>query len=187
VVYLQRTCGDARTELACVSAASGGALDQTLQPGTYFLVVDGADANAFGAASVSLQLDDLGALEAACRAAPMIRPGQQVRADTTGSTDRFQASCAGGARSPDLIYRLQVRRRSLVRISSEQAGWDGAIYIRRDCLDAATELGCDDDAGDNRHSLVQTILEPGTYFVFVDGYAQGNQGPFTLDVDITNP
>jgi hypothetical protein len=187
VVYLQSTCGDARTELACVTAASGGTLDQTLQPGTYYLVLDGADASAFGAASVSLQLDDLGALETACRAAPMLRPGQQVRADTSGSTDRFQASCAGGARSPDLIYRLQIRRRSLVRISSEQTGWDGAIYLRRDCLDAVTELGCNDDAGDNRHSLVQTILEPGTYFVFVDGYAQGNQGPFTLDVDITNP
>jgi hypothetical protein len=187
VVYLQSTCGDARSELACVSAASGGALDQTLQPGTYFLVVDGADANAFGAAAVSLQLDDLGALETACRAAPMIQRGRQIRADTSGSTDRFQASCAGTARSPDLIYRLQIRRRSLVRLSSEQTGWDGAIYLRRDCLDAASELGCNDDAGDNRHSLVETVLEPGTYFVFVDGYAEGNQGPFTLDVDITNP
>jgi len=187
VVYLQSTCGDTRSELACVNAMSGGTLDQTLAPGTYFLVVDGADANAFGAANVSLQLDDLGALEAACRAAPMIRQGAQVRADTSGSTDRFQASCGGSTRSPDLIYRLQVRRRSLVRISSEQTGWDGAIYLRRECLDAATELGCNDDAGDNRHSLVETILEPGTYFVFVDGYAEGNQGPFTLDVDVTNP
>jgi hypothetical protein len=187
VMYLQSTCGDARSEVACLSAMSGGALDQTLNPGTYFLVVDGTDANAFGTASVSLQLDDLGALEQACRAAPMIRPGTQVRADTTGSTDRFQASCGGQARSPDLIYRLQVRRRSLVRLSSEQTGWDGVVYLRRDCLDAVTELGCNDDAGDNRHSMVETILEPGTYFVFVDGYAEGNQGPFTLDVDISNP
>jgi len=187
VVYLQSTCGDARSELACVTAMGGTSLDQTLQPGTYFLVVDGADANAFGAASVSLQLDDLGAIETACRAAPMIRPGTQIRADTSGSTDRFQASCGGSTRSPDLIYRLQIRRRSLVRLSSEQTGWDGAIYLRRDCLDAATELGCNDDAGDNRHSMVETVLEPVTYFVFVDGYAQGNQGPFTLDVDITNP
>ena len=187
VLYLQSTCGDARSELACVSAMSGGAFDQTVSPGTYFLVVDGTDANAFGVANVNLQLDDLGALEQACRSAPMLRPGTQVRADSTSSTDRFQASCGGEARSPELIYRLQIRRRSLVRLSSEQTGWDGVIYLRRDCLDAVTELGCNDDAGDNRHSLVETILEPGTYFVFVDGYAQGNQGPFTLDVDIQNP
>jgi hypothetical protein len=187
VLYLQSTCGDARSELACVSAMSGNTLDQTVSPGTYYLVVDGADANAFGVANVSLQIDDLGALEQACRAAPMIRPGTQVRADTTGSTDRFQASCGGQARSPDMIYRLQIRRRSLVRLSSEQTGWDGVIYLRRDCLDAVTELGCNDDAGDNRHSLVETILEPGTYYVFVDGYAESNQGAFTLDVDIQNP
>jgi hypothetical protein len=86
-----------------------------------------------------------------------------------------------------MIYRLQIRRRSLVRLSSEQTGWDGVIYLRRDCLDAVTELGCNDDAGDNRHSLVETILEPGTYYVFVDGYAESNQGAFTLDVDIQNP
>lgn len=188
VLYLQRTCGDARSEIACVSAMGGpAAFDQTLAPGTYFLVVDGADANGFGATNVALQMDDLGALETACRNAPLIRPGVQVRGDTTGSTDRFQASCGARAQSPDLIYRLQIRRRSLVRISSEQTGWDGVIHIRRDCLDAATEVGCNDYAGDNRHSLVETILEPGTYFVFMDGYASGNQGAFTIDVDITNP
>ena len=187
VMYLQSTCGDARSEVACLSAMSGGSLDQTLNPGTYYLVVDGTDANTFGVANVSVQLDDLGALEQACRTAPMIRPGTQIRADSSTSTDRFQASCGGSAQSPDLIYRLQIRRRSLVRLSSEQTGWDGVVYLRRDCLDQVTELGCNDDAGDNRHSLVETILEPGTYYVFVDGYAEGNQGPFTLDVDITNP
>ena len=34
---------------------------------------------------------------------------------------------------------------------------------------------------------VETELEPGTYFVFVDGYASGNQGAFTLDVDVSAP
>ncbi len=183
VLYLQRTCGDPRSELACAAADGSGSIDQTLAPGTYFLVVDGADANSFGVTDVTIALSDIAALEQSCRDAPLIRPGVQVHGDTTGATDRFQASCAGGARSPDLMYRLQIRRRSSVRIASEQTGWDGAIYLRRDCLDMNSELGCNDDAGDNRHSMIEATLEPGTYYVFVDGWASGNQGPFTLDVD----
>jgi hypothetical protein len=186
IVYIQSTCGAAASEVACTSA-EGTPLDQTLQPGTYFITVDGAGANAFGAASVTLQMDDLGALETACRSAPLLRPGTQVSANTSTSSDRFQATCAAGARSPDQIYRLVVRRRSMVRIASEQADFDGALYLRRDCMDAVTELGCNDDAGDNRHSIIETVLEPGTYFVFVDGFAEANQGAYTLDVDVTTP
>lgn len=184
VVYLQRTCGDQTSEVFCLDGRSGTPIDQTLAAGTYYLVVDGVDQNAFGQASVQLQLDDLSALEASCRAAPMIRPGHQITGDTRPSTDRFQATCAGGANSPDLIYRLQIRRRSTVRITSEQQDWDGAIYVRGDCTDIATEVACNDDAGDNRHSMLETELEPGTYYVFVDGYSSGNAGEFSLDVDV---
>ena len=184
VVYLQRTCGDQTSEVFCLDGGSGTPIDQTLAAGTYYLVVDGADQNAFGQASLQVQLDDLSALEASCRAAPMIRPGHQITGDTRPSTDRFQATCAGGANSPDLIYRLQIRRRSTVRITSEQQDWDGAIYVRGDCTDISTEVACNDDAGDNRHSMLETELDPGTYYVFVDGYSTGSAGEFSLDVDV---
>lgn len=184
VAYLQRTCGDTTSEVFCLDGRTGTPIDQSLAAGTYYLVVDGADQNAFGAAAVHVQIDDLGALEASCRSAPLLRPGHQVTGDTTSSTDRFQATCAGGAASPELIYRLQIRRRSTVRITSEQTDWDGAIYVRGDCTDQTTELACNDDAGDNRHSMLETELEPGTYYVFMDGFASSNHGPFSLDVDV---
>lgn len=187
VLYLQRTCGSSASDVVCVDPSGGTTLDTTVPAGTYFLVVDGATADSFGGARLSVRLDDLGALEASCRSAPAIRPGTQITGDTSGQTDRFQATCAGGAASPEVVYRLQLRRRQRVRISSEQTDWDGAIYVRQDCTDAATEVACNDDAGDNRHSMIETVLEPGTYFVFVDGYASGNQGRFTLDVILSAP
>lgn len=184
VMYLQRTCGDATTEIACTTSAARGAIDETLAPGTYYLVVDGESGDSFGVAELSINLVDLDALAQVCRSAPLLRPGTQTRGDTSSSSDRFQASCAGGARSADLVYRLEIRRRSFVRIASEQTGFDGALYLRRDCLDMSSELGCNDDVGDTRHSMVETTLDRGTYYVFVDGWASGNQGPFTLDVDV---
>lgn len=190
IAYLRSTCGDTTTELGCAAPAALSAgvsteLDETLAAGTYYLVVDGTRADTFGSSSMALRMDDLGALDAACRSAAQIRPGTQIEGDTTGATDRFQATCAGGAASPDLVYRLVIRRTSTVRISSEQEEWDGAIYIRSDCADATTERGCNDDAGDNRHSMIETELEAGTYYVFMDGFASGNAGEFTLDVEVT--
>ena len=190
-LYIQRTCGQASTEVACSSGGGGpGAgpteLDVNLQPGTYFLVVDGAAADEFGAARVDVRLDDLAALELACRQAPRLRPGRTVTGDTSSSRDRFQASCAGGARSADLVYQLVLTRRSRVRINATQQ-YDGAIYLRRDCVDPSTEIACNDDSPDNRHSSVDSVLDPGTYFVFVDGFADSSQGSFTMDVDVTRP
>lgn len=184
-MYIQRTCGQANTEVVCSSAAGPGGteLEATLTPGTYFLVVDGVAADQFGAARVELQLDDLAALERACNTAPRLRPGATVTGDTSSSSDRFQATCAENARSSDLVYRLVLTRRSRVTISSEQQ-YDGAIYIRRDCTDQSTELACNDDAQDNRHSLVETELDRGTYYVFVDGFSNNNQGSFRMTVDV---
>ncbi|MFK7985898.1 MAG: hypothetical protein AB8I08_07680 [Sandaracinaceae bacterium] len=187
-LYVQRTCGDQTTEVACASGGRRGStsLDTNLQPGTYFLVVDGQGADQFGAARVEIAMDDLQALETACRSAPRIRPGRTITGDTSSSSDRFQASCAGGARSNDRIYRLQLTRRSRVRVTSEQQ-FDGAVYIRSDCTDISTEVACNDDSQDNRHSAVDVVLDRGTYYVFVDGFADASQGAFTMDVEVTRP
>lgn len=186
-MYIQRQCGQASSEVVCASGRPGQVeLDTNLNAGTYFLVVDGTTQDAFGAGRVEVQLDDLVALQRACQQAPRIRPGRALTGDTSSSSDRFQATCASNARSNDLVYRLVLPRRSRVRITSEQQ-YDGAIYIRRDCTDITTEVGCNDDSGDNRHSLLETVLDRGTYYVFVDGFGDANQGSFTMDVAVSRP
>jgi hypothetical protein len=186
-MYIQRQCGQSASEVVCSSAAGGNGgteLDANLQPGSYFLVIDGLTPDQFGAARVEMQVDDLQALARTCQQAPRLRPGHTVTGDTSSSSDRFQASCASGARSADLVYQLVLTRRSHVRISSNQQ-YDGALYLRRDCIDASTEVACNDDSPDNTHSMIDTTLDRGTYYVFVDGFADRNQGSFTMDVDVS--
>lgn len=187
-MYIQRSCGQSSSEVVCSAGRRGAPteLDVNLQPGVYFLVIDGVGQDDFGAARVEVQLDDLQALEQACRQAPRLRPGRTVTGDTSSSRDRFQASCAGGARSADLVYQLVVPRRSRVRVTASQQ-YDGALYIRRDCVDPSSELACNDDAPHNRQSEVDVVLDRGTYFVFVDGFGDRSQGAFTLDVQLTRP
>jgi hypothetical protein len=199
VMYLQRRCGEPSSELSCVefpsSASSGprrrrnaraprgGTLEAVLQPGAYSLVLDGQREDAFGRVRTEVQVDDLVALERACQSAPLLQPGSTVEGTTLGKGDDFQASCAGRTQSPDAVYRLQLKRRSkvTVRMSSQ---FDGALHVRRDCLDAGSEVACNDDHENNRNSRVSKTLDRGMYYVIVDGFRTGNAGDFSLEAEV---
>ncbi|MBX3248733.1 MAG: hypothetical protein KF901_16265 [Myxococcales bacterium] len=191
-MYVQRTCGDASSEVACTAIASSdprlasSTLTTMLAPGRYSLVFDGARPDTFGSAEVEVRLTDLAALERVCQRAPLLQPGRTVNGNTTNGTDDFQASCAGGAASNDVVYRLRVPRRSVVRVDLS-SDYDGALHLRRDCTDPATEIACNDDHEDNRHSRIETTLDAGTYYVVVDGFRTGSVGAYSLQVQLSNP
>jgi hypothetical protein len=49
-------------------------------------------------------------------------------------------------------------------------------------------VDCNDDAGDAEHSRLDLTLDPGTYYVFVDGYGVGGEsGSFTLRAEVSSP
>ena len=180
VLYIQRTCGDTASEAACGQRRVSG----VLSPGTYYLVADGARRETMGSVTVRYTLSDIAGLEAVCSDAPVLTAGETARGRTTGQ-NRFEAACAEGARNPEAIYSLRVRERSRVELSLE-ADFDSVLYVRRDCVDPGTMVECNDDAGDSNHSMLDLELEPGTYYVFVDGYGEGNEsGSFTLRAEVT--
>lgn len=119
--------------------------------------------------------------EAVCTAAPELSETAPVRGSTAGAADRFHASCARNALSGDRVYRLQVPQRSRVTLRAA-ADYDVAIYVRRACADAVTEVACNDDARDTRHAALDLTLDAGTWYVFVDGYDIDATGAFTLSV-----
>lgn len=189
VLYLTRQCGSgsSNASVACRTAAVGedNALEAVVDRGTYYVVVDSATQRSFGRFQLTSRVEDLTALERACRTAPVLRNGQRVTGTTSGD-NRFQSSCAGGSRSAENLYRLVLRRRSFVRLSlrTTSSNYDASIYIRANCLDPSSERACNDDAGDVQHSLIETTLDPGTYTVFVDGFSNNNTGSYELEVTI---
>jgi hypothetical protein len=193
-----RTCGDRATELGC-----GPALDELLAPGTYYLAVDGAREAALGRFAFDWRVREVATQEGACRTAPVLVSGQTVNASTSGAGDKFTTSCGGREdtqSSPDRAYRLVLDRRTHVRITLATPAWDGVLAIRKSCVEGAAtggassagvaggargvEASCNNDAEDTHHARVDTTLDPGTYFVVVDGHAGGNEGPFTLEYHI---
>jgi hypothetical protein len=49
-------------------------------------------------------------------------------------------------------------------------------------------MACNDDFGGsyNRSQLELTNLQPGTYYVFVDGYSNASSGRYEIRVEINN-
>jgi hypothetical protein len=106
----------------------------------------------------------------------------------TGSTthgEHENAGSCGPSDSREVVYQLDVPQRERVTIDVE-AKFDSVLYIRKDdCTDSNAEVDCSDDAPDRTHSRIERVLEPGKYFVFVDGYAH-DVGSFKITVSTTD-
>ena len=90
------------------------------------------------------------------------------------------------------VYKLDVAGRKRVTLAVETGSkFDSVLYVRKgDCSDTDAEVACNDDAApvdggpvDRRHSRVAEVLDPGTYYVFVDGF-NGSTGSFKLHVEL---
>jgi len=171
------------------------AIDEVLQPGTYYLAVDGATVSSFGKFDLEYNLQDVSAQETACKSAPTLASGQTVSGNTKGSPNHFETSCGGDARfgsAGDKVFRIVLTQRSSVTLLLNTPTWDGVLALRKTCLDPtgasgphAAEISCNNDADDAQHSRISTTLDPGTYFVVVDGY-RTTEGAFTLTYTATH-
>src|SRR5690606_19666419 len=112
-LYILGACGDLRSEIACNDDAphtSRSHVQATLDPGTYFIVVDAYGVGA-GEFELMVQTTELQSLAQVCQSAPALVPGQAVTGRTAGQPSYFTATCAGGAGSPDRVYALDVPTR----------------------------------------------------------------------------
>lgn len=184
VLVLTRACGDRGGEIAC-----GPRIDEALAPGVYFLAVDGATASSFGRFALDVRARDVGAQEAACKSPALLVAGKTLSGTTVGGGDKFSTSCGGREDAPggaDRVYKIVLAQRSRVQISLATPAWDGVLAVRKGCVDAsssarAAELRCNNDTGDAHHSRVDLVLDPGTYWVVVDGVTPADEGAFTLE------
>ena len=69
-------------------------------------------------------------------------------------------------------------------LRADASGFDTLLHLRSACDDPASELACDDDGGPRRDARIETELEAGTYFLFMDGW-RDSVGSYELDLRLT--
>ncbi len=186
------TCGTGAV-IACDNdsgaSITGGRLSRistTLGPGTYFLAVDGVSPGAIGAYTLRFSLD----AQDTCTAPPTIAaPPPATTLTLTGSTALatadYMGTCGAVGSAPDHVYALSVSTTGpfvFETHTTASSDFDTVLYVRRSPCATGVELGCNDNGGaDPSKSRLALTLDPGTYYVFVDG-ASGASGSYRLDI-----
>jgi hypothetical protein len=115
--------------------------------------------------------------------------GQVLVDNTTAiANDDYTGSCAGNG--PDLVYTFTVEQAGdflFETVAGEGNFNDTTLYLRTICDDDTSQVACDDDSGEGLLSKIQTPLEPGQYYLFMDGSLAASAGSFTLSITVTYP
>ena len=128
-----------------------------------------------------------------CEGAPqLIMPTSnepvEIFGDTSGSTNDFTGSCGSSANSGDNVYSFTLEHPTSVKFETLKINnsipYDTVLHLRRECDDQSTQIACNDDAGEGVLSKLEVTLDPGTYYLIVDGYSTSNRGPYRLAISL---
>lgn len=194
VVYVRSgDCSDAESEIACNDDATSGSgkrgassrgsrIDEVLDPGTYYVFVDGYGSEA-GPFRMNVQLADVPTLAEACR---QVRPlgAAKVAGTLTGAFDHAHASCGADAKGPDVPHRFDVAARARVRITEHSADFTPAVHLRKQCGDEHSELACSDSALKPDEATWSGLLDAGSYVLFADSSDKDARGSYTLETEL---
>jgi hypothetical protein len=153
---------------------------EVLDPGTYLVVVDGADAAAAGPFTLRFQ-------HAACGEASPIPGNGNYDGTTSGRTDSFASAC-GGSSAPDVLYffGLCSARTVTATTCNAMSGFDSVLSFATGSCDAAHEIACNSDDPacglGSGHSTVTAALPAGLNFLIVDGRRVGPGGAYRVTV-----
>ncbi|MDB4940720.1 MAG: hypothetical protein JWP97_254 [Labilithrix sp.] len=196
VVYMRKDdCGDSDAEVACNDDATSGAgkrgpsshgsrLDEVLEPGTYYVFVDGYGSEA-GTFRMNVGIADVPSLADACRHVPALASAQ-VTGSLAGAFDHGHASCGGEAKGPESIHRLDVPARARVRITERSGDFTPVVHLRRQCADDHSEVACADGGARADEATWAGVLDPGSYVLFADSSDADARGTYTLEAELAS-
>jgi hypothetical protein len=114
-----------------------------------------------------------------CGAAPAALPSDA--GDTSTGGTYFAGSCTGDQLAPEELRSFLPPEAGVLLVTLDSATNQG-VYVRSDCDDPTSELGCLDDAPGGAAEMLVVPVEGGglPVSIFVDGAEPGQAGPFTL-------
>jgi hypothetical protein len=117
--------------------------------------------------------------------------GGFFQGNTANASADYPAGCDGGgvsgAGGPDQVLRLVLAKKQRVVADMQGSSYTTLLDVRRGPACPGTEVpnGCSVGFSSSR-SFVDLVLDPGTYWLQVDGYG-GNAGAWQMDVRVVDP
>ena len=112
----------------------------------------------------------------------------EVSGTTKGGVNRFGSSCTGALDtqdSADRVFRFSVQQKTELIAQLTTAGFMGALSLRKACADPTSEIACTIGYHPGQRVTMHRYIEPGTYFLIVDGRGLKAEGDFTVKLDLT--
>jgi len=179
-VAVRSTCDDEEAELRCVRGAPAGVRMHRLDPGTYFLIVEGSATREFDFTLDVAFEDPTDPPEGdTCDNPIEVEVGTPITGTLGDKQDDEAISCGFFYR--DAVYSFELEERSDVIIEADADGPFMYSSLRRECDDEETQLRC--VSGNPSRSRVRD-LEPGTYYVIVESFSGTG---FDLSVTASEP
>jgi hypothetical protein len=118
---------------------------------------------------------------AAC-AAPM-----ELAMDGSGDTsmsmsNALGSACTFDATSTEDVWVIDVTEPAWVEVTLDSNGWDGVLSLRRQCESDPSEVECANDTIGAGSELLGARLDPGNYYVIVQGNAGSEAGAYDISV-----
>ncbi len=175
---------------ACSSGAPARVRARALRAGDYYVFVEGSRAGAYTidltatppAPVVEVSGNDT------CGTAYVVPGAGGLFHGNTGTLlhDYTPSTCASStSTAKDAVFELTLTSRQRVVASTADSTIDTVLYL----LDAScrSELACDDDSAGAGDSLIDRVLEPGTYHFVVDAYGSSSFGDYFFEVQVLPP
>lgn len=198
VLYVQSTCGGG-TEIGCnddgplIGPSELVLLDQPA--GTYYVVVDSYFA-------LDPTWDDYDYVLDIYFSAPSLFGGDacgepeffdfatvtSIEGDTTPwwwfNARDDTLTCSGDIGGLDMVYYFVVESSTTVTFATcGTTGWDTILDLRSVCDDPWSSVECvDDGCAEGYQSNLTATLEPGVYYLWIDGWDEEEEGTFEIAV-----
>lgn len=164
-------------------------------PGRYYLAVG----NIWGDAEreFTLSVQRLNAVQVAavrfgnigadnCAEAPILTAPSWVEGDLSAATDSSGSTLAAGYEwiGKDQFFAIDLMAGQKIALNlNDLGGFDGGLYIARDCANLSASVVEGWDTTDNDEARIFRAPAFGRYFIVVDAYADANAGgPYRLTV-----
>ena len=189
---IRSTC-EGPAEVRCVSGSPSRARLRNMAAGTYYVIAEASRASGYtlrvdATTPPTVPVDVTGNDD--CSSAHDVPATGGLFHGALGApllNDYTTALCGSSASGTDAAFRLVLTSSRRVVMSTEGSAFDSVLHVHRDTCTSGSELYCDDDGGEGSTSLLDRVLDPGTYFIIVDGYSATSAGEYYLEVTVSDP